>query len=244
MSDHEGQRIARLQGDVDAAKQAAGEAAAALVQSGMRLGLGTGSTADWVTRAVGRRLATGELRDVIAVATSSATERLAKELGIPLATLAVSPDLDLAIDGADEIDPNLDLIKGLGAALLREKIVARAAARFVVVADDSKLVDRLGTKAPLPVAVVPFAWQTHLGAIRALGAEPTLRLRADGDALVTDDQLLVLDCRFAGGIARASDVERALRDRPGVVATGLFLGLADTAFVATASGVTVLQRPR
>lgn len=229
---------------IDAAKQAAGEAAAALVHSGMRLGLGTGSTADWATRAVGRRLATGELRDIVAVPTSMATARLASALGIPLATLAVVPELDLAIDGADEIDPSIDLIKGLGAALLREKIVARAAARFVVVADGSKVVDRLGTRAPLPVAIVPFAWQTHLRAIRALGAEPTLRLRPDGEALVTDDQLLILDCRFTAGIADGAGVERTLRERPGVVATGLFLGLADTAFIATADGVTVRTRTR
>lgn len=231
-------------GSLDAAKRAAGEAAAALVVSGMRLGLGTGSTADWATRAIGRRLADGELHDIVAVPTSERTTALAQAVGIPLATLAERPALDLAIDGADEIDPSLDLIKGLGAALLREKLVARAAARFVVIADKSKCVPRLGTRAPLPVAVIPFAWQTHLAAMRALGAEPTLRTGPDGEAIVTDDGLLLLDCRFPEGIADAAAVEASLRDRPGIVATGLFLGLADLALIAQPGGVREVRRRR
>jgi ribose 5-phosphate isomerase A len=229
---------------IDAAKRAAGEAAAALVAPGMRLGLGTGSTADWATRAIGRRMADGELRDLVAVPTSDRTAALAGALGIPLATLAEVPSLDLAIDGADEIDPSLDLIKGLGAALLREKIVADAAARFVVVADGGKRVARLGTRSPLPVAVIPFAWQTHLAAMRALGAEPTLRIGADGEAVVTDDGLLILDCAFPDGIADPAGIETALRARPGVVATGLFLGMADVAFIAEADGVREVRRGR
>lgn len=219
------------------AKRAAGEAAAALVASGMRLGLGTGSTADEATRAIGRRLAAGELSDVVAVTTSRATEALAISLGIPCASLAEVPSLDLAIDGADEVGPGLDLVKGLGAALVREKIVAQAAERFVVVADAGKRVDRLGRRAPLPVAVLPFAWQTHLAAIRALGAEPALRLGPDGEAVVTDDGLLIVDARFPDGIADPPGIEAALRGRPGVVATGLFLGMADLALIAGPDGV-------
>lgn len=219
------------------AKRAAGEAAAALVTSGMRLGLGTGSTADEATRAIGRRLNAGALRDVVAVTTSRSTEALAAALGIRCASLAEVPSLDLAIDGADEVAPGLDLIKGLGAALVREKIVAQAAERFVVVADASKRVDRLGRRAPLPIAVLPFAWQAHLAAIRDLGADPSLRLGADGEAIVTDDGLLIIDARFPDGIGDPPGIEAALRSRPGIVATGLFLGMADLALIAGPDGV-------
>ncbi len=220
-----------------ALKRQAGEAAAALVTSGMRLGLGTGSTADEATRAIARRLADGRLRNIVAVTTSRATEQLAASLAIPLSTLAETPALDLAIDGADEIDPRLDLVKGLGGALVREKIVACAAARFVVVADASKCVQRLGDRAPLPVAVLPFAWQTHLAALRSLGAEPTLRLGPDGEAVVTDDGLLVIDARFPHGIIDPRGLDAALRARPGIVASGLFLDLAAQAIIAGSDGV-------
>jgi len=227
---------------VDAMKRQAAEAAVELVSPGMTVGLGTGSTVRFVVQALGRRLAEGDLADVTAVATSRRTESLAREVGIPLVDLEGGRSLDLAIDGADEISPELDLLKGGGGALLREKIVAAAARRLVVVADGAKRVARLGTRAPLPVVVVPFGWPIHLDVLRALGAEPELRRGPDGEPAVTDDSLYLLDCRFAGGIDDPAALSAELGARPGVVDTGLFLGLADTAFVASESGLSILRR--
>ena len=221
-------------------KRQAGEAAAALVVPGMTVGLGTGSTVRFTIEAIGRRLATGALRDVVGVATSRATERLAAACGIPLADLADRPVRDLCIDGADEVSPTLDLIKGLGAALLREKIVATAARRRVIVVDAGKRVARLGTRAHLPVAVIPFAWPVHLDPIRALGGVPELRREPSGAPLVSDDGLYLLDCRFPAGIPHPADLEAALRARAGIVATGLFLGMTEMVFVAGAEGMEVL----
>lgn len=226
---------------VDALKRAAGVAAARLVASGMAVGLGTGSTARHVVDALAERLDAGEIERVVAVATSEATARQARGLGIPLATLDEQPALDLAIDGADEIGPGLALVKGGGGAHVREQLVARAAARFVVVADHGKLVARLGTRMPLPVAVLPFGWSTHLGALAALGARPVRRAAPDGEPFVTDDGLYVLDCAFPDGISHPEAIEAALAGRPGIVASGLFLGLAERAFVATPTAVLALD---
>ncbi len=227
---------------VEALKRAASEAAADLVESGMTIGLGTGSTARYVIEAVGNRLERDDLKNVVAVPTSGATAELARLHGIPLGLLDETTHLDLAIDGTDEVSPNLDLIKGLGAALLREKIVAAAARRFVVVADGRKRVTKLGTRAPLPLAVVPFGWAHHLNVLRELGAEPELRLGPDGSAVVTDDGLWLIDCRFAGGIEDPESLDRTLHALPGIVETGLFLGMARAAFIAEADGVQVIQR--
>lgn len=240
----------RMPSDAERLKRAAGEAAALEVADGMALGLGTGSTVRYTIEAVARRLIEGDLREIVGVATSRATTDLAARLGIPLVDLSklARPDrmeaelLDLTIDGADEVTPDLDLIKGLGAALLREKIVAAASRRLVIVVDEGKRVERLGTRAPLPVAVVPFAWQVHQAACRELGARPELRLDAAGAPLLTDDGLYILDCHFPTGIADPAALERALRDRPGVVATGLFLGMTHSVFVAGGSGVYRMDR--
>ena len=223
-------------------KRQAGEAAAMEVTSGMAVGLGTGSTAKYVIEAIGRRLSAGELTDVVGVPTSAATADLARRVGIPVTTLADRPVLDLAIDGADEIDPQLGLIKGLGGALLREKIVARAARRFVVVADDSKIVGRLGTRSALPIAVVQFEWASQLPWLRSLGCDPVLRQAMDGTPYVTDDGLYIVDCRFADGIPDAAALDRFLHDRPGIAETGLFLHMAEVAYVAGAGAVRVLRR--
>lgn len=228
--------------DRDAQKRAAAARAVEYVASGMRLGLGTGSTARHVVDMVGAKLRDGTLRDIVAVPTSRVTEEQARSLGIPLATLDALETLDLAIDGADEIDPHLDLIKGLGGALLWEKLVEFSAARLVIVADDSKLVERLGEKSALPVEVVPFGARALLPFFRTLGAEPEIRLREDGQPFVTDGGHYIADLRFAGGMRDAAEVERALRARPGVVETGLFLGMADVAVIAGADGVTVRER--
>jgi len=225
----------------EALKRAAGSAAAALVESGMAVGLGTGSTARHVVDALAERLADGTLHSVVAVATSEATAAQARRLGIPLASLDERPRLDLAIDGADEIGPGLALVKGGGGAHVRELLVARAAARFVVVADHRKLVGRLATRIPLPVAVLPFGWSTHVDALVRLGAEPVRRSAPDGRPFVTDDGLFVLDCAFAAGIGDAHALLAQLAGRPGIVASGLFLDMAERAFVAMPNGIASLD---
>jgi ribose 5-phosphate isomerase A len=228
--------------DLDALKAEAGAAAVdRFVRSGMRLGLGTGSTAARMLDALGVRLASGALADIAGVPTSAATAERCGELGIPLLTLADAPELDLVIDGADEIDPQLDLIKGLGGAHLREKVVAAAAREMVVVADETKLVGRLGERAPLPVEVVPFALPVAERLLRALGWAPELRA-GDGGPFVTDEGNGILHCRredWSDPAALARDVAEV----PGVVAHGFFLGYASTAVVATRDGVRVLTRP-
>lgn len=224
-------------------KRAAAERAVDFVESGMRLGLGTGSTAKHVLDVLAERLQDGSLRDIAGVPTSQATAQYAQQRRIPLLDLEAAPHLDLAIDGADEVDPRLDLVKGLGGALLREKIVERAAARFVVVVDESKLVTRLGEKAPIPVEVVPFGWRTLLPHFEAAGAAPTLRLGAGGQAFVTDGGHYIVDCHFEGGIADAERTAALLRARAGVVETGLFIGMATEAVVAGTT-VRVIPRPQ
>ena len=223
-------------------KQAAAERGASLVQSGMVLGLGSGTTSALMVQAIGRKLREGTLWDIVGVPSSSAIAAVARESGVPLATLDERPALDLNLDGADEVDPNLDLIKGLGGALLWEKIVATAAREVVILVDDSKLVSRLGTKAPLPVEVVPFGWKSHLAFIVSLGGAPALRLEPDGKPFVTDEGNYILHCRFEGGIANPADLEAKLLGRAGIVGTGLFLGVAHRVIVGKPDGVEVLTR--
>lgn len=222
-------------------KHVAARAAVDEIQPGMIVGLGTGSTVRCVLDELARDLAAGRLAGVRGIATSDATTARASTLGIPLTTLDQHSRPDLAIDGADEIDGNLDLIKGGGGALLREKIVAKAARRFVVVADFGKKVDLLGTTVPLPIEVVPFGWTTHLEAIGAMGANASLRRTDQGTPYVTDGGHYILDCRFKAGIDDAAAVDIALR-RPGVVETGLFLSLAHRVHVASPSGVETTDR--
>jgi len=226
----------------DELKHAAARRAVDYVTSGTVVGLGTGSTVRPLLELLGERLASGVLRDVRAVPTSEDTASRCRVLGIPVTTLDECPRLALAIDGADEIGPRLDLIKGLGGALLREKLVALAARRFVVVADRSKRVRKLGTRAPVPVEIVPFGWTTHLPYFERLGSTPALRRTADGEPFVTDEGHYIVDCRFARGIPDARAVARALARRPGVVEHGLFLGMACVAVVAGPRGVAVLER--
>lgn len=229
--------------DRESQKRAAAERAVALIESGMRVGLGTGSTARHVVDLLAARLYAGDLTDIIGVPTSRATEDQARALNVPLATLDEVISLDLCIDGADEVDPQLELIKGLGGALLWEKIVARASARLVIVADDSKDVDRLGTRSPVPVEVAPFGWRTHLAAMQEAGGRPVLRgANADGAPFVTDGGHYIIDLHFADGIVDARALEAALRARAGVIETGLFLGMADTVVTATAAGVSIRHR--
>ena len=227
---------------VEDLKSAAGREAATDVASGMRLGLGTGSTVAYFLRHLGARLASGELADVVGVPTSIRTEKAARRLGIPLGTLSELAPLDLTVDGADEVDPQLNLIKGLGGALLREKMVAQASDRFVVVVDDAKVVNRLGERAPVPVEVVPFEFDSHWNWLVALGADPELRRNEDGEVYATDNGLLIVDCRFVNGIVNPVELENRLMHRAGVVESGLFLGVADEAVVAGADGVYRMGR--
>ncbi|MDX1419963.1 MAG: ribose-5-phosphate isomerase RpiA [Rubricoccaceae bacterium] len=228
----------------DDAKRAAGEAAAALAEDGMRLGLGTGSTTAFALAALGRRVRDEGLR-IVGVPTSFAAERLARQHGVPLATLdalglgALAPGeaaLDLALDGADEVSPALDLIKGRGAAHTREKVVAALAARFVVLIDPSKEVEQLGTAMPVPVEVLPFAEPAVSRALRGLGAEPVLRMgKAKDGPVVTDQGFWILDARFPS-IAEPGALAATLASLPGILDHGLFVGLATDVLVGTADG--------
>ena len=225
-------------------KERAARAALDLVEDGMQLGLGTGSTAARFVKAVGERVAQG-LR-VLCVPSSEITRAQAEGLGIPLTTLDETPRLDLTVDGADEIDHQLHLIKGGGGALLREKIVATASDRMVVIADDSKLVARLGTH-PLPVEVVRFGLLATMSLIEAIAVETgchgEIKLRpGTGDApFVTDQGNLIVDCAF-GAIPEPEVLAFALKRIPGVVEHGLFLGIVDLAIVAGSDGVKMLRR--
>ena len=221
--------------DFSELKRQAGEYAATLVQSGMVCGLGSGSTAIFATRRIAERLRTGDLKDIAAIATSRATGMAARELGIPMLTDDMSSAIDLAIDGADEVDPSMNLIKGGGGALLREKIIAQATRREVIVVDERKLSPRLGTHWALPVEVLDFGWRSQARFLEGLGAVVTPRMRA-GDLFRTDQGNRILDSGF-GPIADPAALAARLSARAGIAAHGLFIGLAHDLIVAGAGGV-------
>ncbi|NJN66340.1 MAG: ribose-5-phosphate isomerase RpiA [Chloroflexaceae bacterium] len=223
-------------------KQLVAEHAVQQVRSGMRLGLGTGSTVRYVLESLAERLRQGSLQDLAGIPTSEATAQQARTLGIPLTTFEACPWLAMTIDGADEVDPDLNLIKGLGGALLREKVVAAASDQLVIVVDESKRVERLGTRSPLPVEVLPLGWNTNLPRFERLGAVPAVRCGADGQPYVTDNGNLIVDCTFPEGIHDPAGLARELDACPGVMGHGLFLGMATVVFVGTSAGVVQLLR--
>ncbi len=218
-------------------KMAAAEEAVKMVKDGMVVGLGTGSTANYAIEALGRMVAKG-LR-IKGVATSKATEQLARKVGIPITTLEEVDGIDLTIDGADEVAPNFDLIKGMGGALLREKIVAFASKQEVIIVDDSKLVSVLGARTPLPVEVVPFGHTRTRDSLEGLGCKAALK--GGGVPFITDNGNLIYECKFES-IGDAEMLEAEIDMIPGVVESGLFVDLATKVVVASSKGVEVRSK--
>ncbi len=224
--------------DIQREKRLAAEWSLQFVRDGMDLGLGSGSTASIMLELLGQRVREG--LQVRGVPTSRTSGRLAKEAGIPLIGFDRVSSLDLTIDGADEADPEMNLIKGGGGALLREKIVASLSRRVVIIVDSQKRVERLG-KFPLPVEVVRFAWQPIAKRLMDLGGRPTLRTAADGQPFETDENNYILDCAF-GQIEDPASLARSLDAMPGVMEHGLFVGLTDTLIVGQQGDVVVVEK--
>ncbi len=224
-----------------ALKQQAANQVLTYIQSGMVVGLGAGSTAILAVRGLAEKLSRGELTGIQGIPCSSVVEAEARKLGIPLTTLEDHPVIDLTFDGADEVDPALNLIKGGGGALLHEKIVAQSSRYEIIVVDESKLSPALGTHWAVPVEVIPFGWRTQVAYLESLGARPKLRPGPDGAPFITDQGNYILDCAF-GPIADPATLGARLDARTGIVCHGLFLGMADEVIVASASGIKYLNR--
>jgi ribose 5-phosphate isomerase A len=225
--------------DENQSKAAASESAAALVTDGMLIGLGSGTTAGFAVNALGRRIREG-LR-ITGIPTSENTAAQARALGIPLTSLTATSQIDITIDGADEVEESsLNLIKGHGGALLREKIVANVSKRLVIVVDDSKLVRRLAQKFPVPVEVIPFGWQATARQLSNLGAKPSLRLNPDGEPYLSDGGHYILDCAFEPTVS-AEQLARELGHIVGLVEHGLFIRLTSEVHVASQGKVRVLR---
>jgi ribose 5-phosphate isomerase A len=227
---------------IAALKKEAASQALEFVKDGMLLGLGTGSTATFFVEALGEKVKQG--LKIEGVPTSEETRALATRLGIKLVDLPSERPIDLDIDGADEVElSTLNLIKGLGGALLREKIVATAATKMIVVVDENKLVNKLGSKTPVPVEIVQFGWQRTSEKLRRLGAEPVLRLGKDGKPFITDGGNFISDCRFTK-IENPAKLADDLAKVVGVVETGLFIGIASLVIAAKSDGVSQIERPK
>ncbi len=224
-------------------KRMAARRALSFVRSGMTVGLGTGTTTHYFVEYLGAALRQHTLERIIGVPTSTRTAKLAREQGIPLGTLDDHPHLDVAVDGADEVDAHLNLIKGRGRALVREKIVEVHAQKLVIIVDESKLVERLGTHGPLPVEVVPFGAKATAQWIASLGCSPELLLNEDGSTPYrSDNGNYILFCHFSQGIVEPHALASRLKARPGVVDHGLFLNMAEVVIVGTSSGVRIMER--
>lgn len=228
--------------EADRAKRRAAEAAATHVQSGYIIGLGSGSTTTHLIHVLGSNLRTGELSDILGVPTSHQAAKNAVQAGIPLTTLDEYPELDLSIDGADQIDGNLDAIKGGGAALLREKIVASASNIYIIIAEEKKLTQNLGEGKPIPLEVLPFSLGTVIEKIRSLGAGAKVRSGTGKlGPVVTDNGNFIVDAEF-GPLSDPSKIDSDLKTIPGVLETGLFIGYADMVYLGTFNGVKRLHR--
>lgn len=230
-----------MNSDVTHLKMQAAHRAVEFVESGMVVGLGHGSTAVHAVRRLAELLHKGQLRDILGVPVSSVIQQEAQKLDIPLITLEDHPVVDLTFDGADEVDPNLNVIKGGGGALLREKIVAQASRREIIMVDEFKLSPQLGTHWAVPVEVIPFGWLTQVKFLESLDARVTLRRDANDEPFVTDQGNLILDCDF-GPIADPESLSARLNERVGIVEHGLFLGLATDLIIAGRDGVRHIKR--
>ncbi|MDR3568758.1 MAG: ribose-5-phosphate isomerase RpiA [Syntrophobacteraceae bacterium] len=217
-------------------KQEAAEYAVQFIRSGMTIGLGTGSTAAFAVRRIARLYANGGLCDIAVFATSRGVWREAEGLGLPMVSEELPREIDVTIDGADEVDPRLNLIKGGGGALLREKIAAQASRREIIIVDEVKMSPVLGTRWPVPVEVMPFGWRSQERYLFSLGAEPVLRTASGGAPFRTDQGNLILDCGF-GPIANLEELAQKLESRAGIVDHGLFLNLASDLIVAGPGGI-------
>ena len=225
----------------DELKQKAAFRAVEFVESEMVIGLGTGSTARFAVERIAARIKNGELKNIVGVPSSLQTEKLAQEMGIPLSDLDQSSQIDVTIDGADEVDTDLNLIKGGGGALLREKVLAQASRQNIIIVDDSKLSPQLGTSWALPIEVIPFACKAEENFLKSLNASVTIRLHADGSPFRTDENNLILDALF-GPIEDPEKLSRMLNERAGIVEHGLFLGLANDVIVAGEEDLRHLKR--
>jgi ribose 5-phosphate isomerase A len=225
----------------DALKQQAAEYAVRSIESNMIVGLGHGSTAIWAVRKIGQLIQTGALRNVLGIPCSVLVENEARELGIPLTTLEEHPVIDLTIDGADEVAPDLNVIKGGGGALMREKIVAQASKREIIVVDESKVVPALGTHWAVPVEVIPFGYGSQMDYLQSLGAEVKIRQGTGGNPFKTDQGNLILDCNF-GPITDPRALADKIKQRTGIVEHGLFIGLATEVIIASADGIREIKR--
>jgi len=224
-------------------KEQAAVRAVEFVKPGMVVGLGHGTTTIFAVRRIAELLQAGALKNILGVPCSIQVEKEAQHVGIPLTTLEEHPVIDLTIDGADEVDPNLDLIKGGGGALLREKIVAQASRREIIVVDESKLSPALGTRWAVPVEVVPFGWRTQALYLESLGADAKLRQDGNRKTFTTDQGNLILDCQF-GPLSQPAELAAKLNSRTGIVEHGLFLGLATDLIVAGAEVVRHIERTK
>lgn len=222
-------------------KQQAADRAVEFIEPGMVVGLGHGSTALFAVRRIAALLQAGSLSGILGVPCSLQVEEEARRLGIPLTSLDEHPIIDVTIDGADEVDPNLDLIKGGGGALLREKIVAQASHREIIVVDESKLSPALGTRWAVPVEVVAFGWRTQVSYLESMGARVSVRQDRNGKRFLTDQGNLILDCKF-GPLSHPPQLAAKLNTRTGIVEHGLFIDLATDVIVADAKGVRHLKR--
>lgn len=225
----------------DILKRKSAEKAVEFVKSGMVLGFGTGSTFNHVLHMLAEKLNSGELKNIVGVSSSEKTEKLANELNIPTDTLANNPSLDLTIDGADEVDEKLNLIKGGGAAHLREKIIAQASKQYVIIVDQSKISKSLGEKWAVPIEVSKMAIDVEAEYLKSLGAEVKQRLDREGNLLITDEGNYILDANF-GVINNPKKLARKLEKRKGIVEHGLFIKMADYVVVAKKDGIEVLER--